>query len=326
MSNFRESDKATSNSPLIKQVDHIAVRVNEPEYLFSLFTDMFGLPVAWQLADYSYFRSGAVIVGNANLEFIRIGNSTSTINNCSSEAKFFGIAFEPFNSLTDSLDKLASRDIPHSPPTPFWGKNEVGTYQRLWTNVLLGQLLVNQSNTFYLGKRLSGNTWLNRWIGKVAGAISNTSWGSNLLSQSLGDSMIFICDYNHDVNARRAIKNEAFKRCQGGKLGLKGVQEIVISTTNIQQARINWCRLLEPIHEVDENCWQPDTGAAIRLVSGSEDKIKTLVLKVISLEKVKVFLEQNHFLKTLGEREVAISLDTVQGLDIRFVEYSEQSK
>jgi hypothetical protein len=67
MSSFRESDKVTHKSPLIKQVDHIAVRVNEPDYLFSLFTDVFGLPVAWQLADYSYFRSGAVIVGNANL-------------------------------------------------------------------------------------------------------------------------------------------------------------------------------------------------------------------------------------------------------------------
>ena len=47
----------TTSRPVFKQLNHVVARVDEPGRLFSLLTEILGLPVAWPPASYPSFRS-----------------------------------------------------------------------------------------------------------------------------------------------------------------------------------------------------------------------------------------------------------------------------
>ena len=144
------------SNPIVKRIDHIVFRTDNPESLFPLFADTFQLPVVWDVATHDFFTSGGVFVGNIYFEMMRFSRAKESFPAESTEAKIWGIAFEPY-CLRNSLDELRKRNIPHSPPFYSIGTRIDGKRGKAFTNVTLGKLL-SDSRNFYLGKWFGGSS------------------------------------------------------------------------------------------------------------------------------------------------------------------------
>src|ERR1051325_353885 len=85
-----ENRAAFNSSSVVKQLDHVIARVDDPRTLFSTLTETLGLPVAWPLASYPAFESGGVALGNLYLEIMQCGPKREP----SSAGRFCAVAFE----------------------------------------------------------------------------------------------------------------------------------------------------------------------------------------------------------------------------------------
>jgi len=130
----------TASRPVIKQLDHLIARVDEPRALFSLLTETFRLPVAWQLNSYPNFESGGVALGNLYLEILQCGAPRK--NGTSPSGRFCAIAFES-PQIEDAAAELSRRRLPHTPVTPYVERGQDGGKTKLWSNVVLGKMLGN---------------------------------------------------------------------------------------------------------------------------------------------------------------------------------------
>src|SRR5690242_20951046 len=97
---------------IVRRVDHLVVRVNPAEPLFKILTQQLLLPQAWPVTTNPFYTSGAVHLSNLNLELMQIGESQQS-------AHLYGIAFE-LEPYEISLPLLNNRNIPHTPPMPFF--------------------------------------------------------------------------------------------------------------------------------------------------------------------------------------------------------------
>jgi hypothetical protein len=87
-------------NPIVRRLDHIVVRTDAPEGLFSLFADALQLPVVRGVATHDFFTSGGVFAGNVYLEMMRFGRAKKTSTAQTAGAKVFGIAFEPYTNCS----------------------------------------------------------------------------------------------------------------------------------------------------------------------------------------------------------------------------------
>ncbi len=301
------------------QVDHIAIRVSDPQYLFSLFTDTLHLPIAWPIAPYGFVLSGAVFAGNANIEIFHSGPPQELPDADSTETQFYAIAFEP-NFLTESFRELSKRDIPHSPPIPLWGTRFDGYQGKLWTNVILGGLFEGSSRTFIISRIFGGNSKVSIFVGNLISKVANSRWAKPFVLKAFGERIIFLTEYTHDVSQTRADGLAEFRERQYNTLGVEAVEEIIIGISEYEEKQVRWQNLLSPFRPSAPGLWHLGEGPAIRLVPDTRDTIQALILKVTSLEKAKAFLTEQNMLGTVSDRQVTIAPSKIQGLDIRLVE------
>lgn len=80
----------------VRQIDHVLLNSDEPAQLFRLFSQKFGLPVAWPFQSYGTFSSGGVGFGNVNIELLQVQDPPSG---------FIGAALEP-SSVSDAVAGL----------------------------------------------------------------------------------------------------------------------------------------------------------------------------------------------------------------------------
>ena len=116
--------------PPVRQIDHIMIRLDDPAKLYAFFTDTLRLPVAWPLATRRDVASGAVGVGNTNIEAIKFPGQKP------SHAQLVGFGFEP-SPLAESLNELDRRGITYGEPRPFVVTEQGGSEKTLFTNVTL---------------------------------------------------------------------------------------------------------------------------------------------------------------------------------------------
>jgi len=105
-----------------------------------------GLPSAWPVTQRGAFRSGAVCLGNANLEFIHADGSLPFL--VTAEPLLVrGIAFEP--AISDGWDSaLAERGLPFVGPIPSEGESIHGGRRLLYTNTMVPGLVDDATATF----------------------------------------------------------------------------------------------------------------------------------------------------------------------------------
>src|SRR5262249_33658038 len=88
------------------------------------------LPEAWPYADYGFFGSGGVSLGNVNLEALQRNDLPG--GTPQHPARITGIAFEPAVEVDELMRVLDSRGIAHTPPMPYVPP---GREDPFWTNV-----------------------------------------------------------------------------------------------------------------------------------------------------------------------------------------------
>jgi hypothetical protein len=264
----------------VGQIDHIMIRTGRPETLFKLFTETFELPVAWPLANRGGVTSGGVGFGNVNVEAIKFPGQHTA------GSSLVGFAFEPFTSLSDSLAELDRRGIAHGRLRPFVITASDGAAATLWTNVTLSQF-----------------------------SDSDTPADATL--------HIFLSEYTPeyvDSGQRRERLRTGLAQNGGGPLGIDGVVEVTVGTTNPSVSRELWGELLAPQASSAEGLWRVGHGPSIRLVSATEAAIQGLVIRVRSLGRAEAFLREQGLLGSVSQDHVMIDPDRVEGLRISLVE------
>jgi len=261
-------------------IDHIMIRAEQPRTLFTLFTETFELPVAWPLESRGGVTSGGVGFGNVNVEAIKFPGQLKA------ESSLVGFAFEPVSTLSDSLAELHRRGVAYGKLRPFVSTASDGAAATLWTNVTLSQL-----------------------------SDSDTPMDATL--------HIFLSEYTPeyvDSKQRRERLRTALAHNDGGPLGIDGVVEVTIGTTNPDVSRKLWGELLAPQTSSTEGFWTVGNGPSIRLVRAEKSAIQGLIIRVRSLGRAEAFLREHGLLGSVSQGLVMIDSSRVDGLRISLVE------
>ena len=304
---------------IIKQVDHIAIRTSNPEYLFDILTNILQLPIVWPLKYYGLVLSGVVCAGNTNIEVFNYGVTCCPSDSERIEANIYAIAFEP-TSILENIHELSRRNIPHSPPIPYYGLRFDGYTGKLWTNIVLGGLLDGSSKNISINRIFYRSTFLIEMIGNLIGRFVCMRWAKSLVQAASGDSAFYLTEYSHDIAKSRSIGANRLMSIDGGLIGLESVSEIVLGITDFDQKSARWQQLFNPDQPIEPGLWHLGAGPAIRLISKHKDFIQAIILKVKSLENAKKQLEKFELLGLTENRQVQISIPGIQNLDIRLVE------
>jgi hypothetical protein len=124
-----------SSTAIVQRIDHVFVPLFSPATALRLLRDQLGLPLAWPLADYGGFSSGAVSLGNANLELVMHSELLPAFV-ASSSARVQGIVFHPGHIDDAWMEELDRREIGHDSPTMFGPADHP-----LFTNVVFSSVM-----------------------------------------------------------------------------------------------------------------------------------------------------------------------------------------
>ena len=304
---------------IIQQVDHIAIRSNDPHSLFHFFIDTLQLPIVWPLRYYGMALSGVVCAGNTNIEIFNYGLNDHIPGTDQSRANIFAIAFEP-TSISRSLRELTRRTIPHRPPIPSHGKRFDGYQGKLWTNITLDGFLDGGSRSLDISGIIKGNLFFNHLVGNLIGRIVNMKWAESWVLASFGERALFLTEYTHDVPKIRSNGANDLQSLDGGLIGLEGIEEIVLAVSSYDDKVARWEYLLSPIPLTESGRWHLGDGPAIRLIPDEQDEIQTIFFKVKSLKSAEERLTRHNLLGITSDRWVSIAASKIQNLDIRLIE------
>ena len=274
------SSQAGAMSQPIRRIDHVMIRTGDPRELHAFFAETLQLPVAWPMTSP---RAGVMTggVGFGNVNVEAIQFPGQT----DSRPRLLGVAFEP-SALDESLSELNRRGLTFGERRPVVATGPDGSKRTLWTNVTLRQF-------------------------------------SDSDSPADATIYIFLSEYSPtyvNVDERRARLRAQLVNSGGGPLGLVDVKEVIIGAVNVEIARRLWQRLLDPTPSVTSNTWEMGTGPAVRLVPANENRVQTLLIRVASLERAKVFLREKQLLGVDAAGQVTIDPSKIGGLDLRVEE------
>jgi hypothetical protein len=312
---------------VVKQLDHVIARVDDPQPLFKLLSETLQLPIAWPLRSYPSFTSGGIALGNLYLEVLSCASQQDASSNNSPAARFVAIAFES-GSLGESVGELDRLKLPHGPVVPYVEIDSSGKKTKLYANVILG-------------KMLGGNYWIDSMIfmARLPGssAMANPGAGGALvrwgLSKVMNGQLVFLVEYaygeftnlphwsefgNHEE--KRAADKTALASVQGGVLGIESVKEIVAGVKDFEETQKRWSKLLGSNAETAPGLWKIADGPVVHLVSATGNGIQSLVLKVSSLKKAETFLSENGMLGAPLEGLMTIAPEKIFGLDVSLAE------
>jgi hypothetical protein len=293
----------SSSSPLVSRIDHIMIRVSDAIYdqVFSLFADTLQLPIAWDVHNYyPPFKAGGIVAGSINMEIFRSGERPLY----PSQAQLYGIALET-PPLSESLQELTRRDIPHLPPYAI-PQAYLSNPGEFYTLVYIGELLGGCLSQFFAADQIG------------LGAID-----SLIFDQVFGHGTVFLCEYNPafwNISQERQSKMTLLREKHGGSLGLEDVQTLIIGVADEEKALMQWQRLLAPLMPVRKGEWQFKEGPAIRLVPHERDEILAMTWKVASLEQASAFLQAKGMLGKVTANQITLERAATHGLEIHLIE------
>lgn len=309
--------------PVVKQLDHVVARVDDPRRLFSLLTETLGLPVAWPLASYPSFQSGGVALGNLYLEIMQCGPERAASNG----GRLCAVAFES-PQIEGAAEELSRRGVPHTPVAPYVERGENGARTKIWSNVVLGRLIGRDLllDATIMMSRLPGAARMSD-----AGA---GGWLNRLqLDALMRRNLVFLVEYHYESFGERPFWSEfgdhenkraqdlaRLRASEGGALGLERVSEVVVGVRDFEPARSLWSKLYAPAPEVAPGVWEVDDGPALRLVESGSDSIRSLALRVSSLEHAGTALRESGMIGAVTDDEITIAPEKVEGLRVRVVQ------
>jgi hypothetical protein len=292
---------------IVKRLDHVTVRVSNPNPLFAALTQQLLLPESWPVTTNPFFSTGGIHLGNANLEILHLGNERAP-------AKLYGLAFE-LEPFLASLPALDDAHIPHTPPVPFFQFDEQGWQTLARTNVYLGGLISRtllKRLFFAASHRMPRDTW-EQGFQPIP---FNRRFSIPLLYKWVyADGMVSAVEYNPTWAAR----NIQTPTTHVG-LEVNGIYEIVVGTTSFSRVYQRWKKLLSGHREVVEAVWRLPGNLHIRLVPASSGGLQSMTWQVESLNRAAQFLFKRQLLGEEKDKTIAILPEKVSGLDIRLIQ------
>jgi hypothetical protein len=268
-----------------RAIDHVMIRLLEIEPLFSLFSNVFGLPVSWPKESSSFATFGWVNVGNTDLEFWAAANNADLPSDCQPPL-IHGFALDPVD-LSSSVSQLAELGIACKAPRPYETLNEQGVK------------VTNFTNSVVLG------------VSSPECSIFFCAWDKN--------ASIFPWKEKLTAVERRARDREVFRRCAGGALGLVGLRKIELAVEDVGEASEKWRALTgsgsQPIALTDGV-----DGTDLELVAGKRHMIQSLTFDVRSLAVAKDFLAARDLLESFTAEELVMSSAATGGIQFKIVQ------
>ena len=150
---------------------------------------------------------------------------------------------------------------------------------------------------------------------------STILWRTVMLPTVSSDAtMVFLCEYWRDVEAERVRLLDELRSRDGGPLSFDSVSEILYGTTDMERAKDNWQRLLDPLAPSAPGVWHVGAGPAIRVVDADRDGIIGIVVRVSSLARARDFLREHDLRGEDSPDGFTMAGSRLQGLIIRLVE------
>ncbi|WP_426306101.1 hypothetical protein ACN9MJ_02265 [Acidovorax facilis] len=129
----------TSMASSYRSIDHVMLRLQAAEPLFQLFSETFGLPVAWPLQRTDFATYGWVHLGNTDLE-LWAATVNGDLPDHAQPPLIHGFALEPASPLAESLEHAMEAGITCKPPRAFQSENSRGERVTNFTNSVLLEL------------------------------------------------------------------------------------------------------------------------------------------------------------------------------------------
>ena len=304
------------DTPIVRRIDHIIIRVAEPAYrqLYRILTGALQLPSQRRTVQRSAYTGSSIYAGNIDFRLLPAPSGATA-----TPAQFYGLVLE---TPSQDLTRLTARGINYIPAPYFMPDTEKGsTLLRL--NVFLDGFLgatPSMRALFALNKVVPDRVWMRALAREAPDRIQGAKF---MVNRVYRDGMVFLVKYNPgwreaDAERRRSIADFIARR--GGSLGLVSVKEAVIGTTNLSATARRWHNLLYPAQEAESSCWRLAEGPAIRLLAAEQDAIHHLVWEVESLDEAEQVLGDMGLLGRVRDDEIRIKREMLGGLDIRLVE------
>lgn len=313
-------------APATRQIDHVNVISDDPKRTAKMLAEALVLPVSAPLLRCPTFELEILTAGNVTLESIRWSGGPPP----AADVTLTGIVFEPEGSAAQSAAELRDRGVPHLAPLAFGGPHtrfeSYEPYRRSavepnWRVFPVDGVLSDRRT---IVSRLSSRPMLDGapTAGPLASlmsrVVSNRTLGRfSAASFALPPEFIAICEWGHDVAARRAVEAQRFAEAQSAGPGLTGVREVVVSARDVKAARRRWQRLLDPAPSPDDR-WVLGEGPALVLTAGDRDGIARLVFRAGLLPKARAWLDERSLLAAdCAVDELRVAPERVGGLDLR---------
>lgn len=250
--------------------------------LFSLFSNVFELPVSWPKQSSSFATFAWVHVGNTDLELWASTSNNDLPVDCQPPL-IHGFALDPNHDLSESIADLASVGIQCKEPRSYKTPDHTGTTVTNFTNSVVLDLSSESCCVFFCAWDSSGTIF---------------PWTERLTSRE-----------------RRARDRKEFLKRGGGALGLVGLAQIEMSTPALLNAAEKWATFSgegQPVPLAAD--------IELKLVSGPRHVIQSLTFEVRSLESARTFLSAKSLLGTSSQDELALDPHAADGLKLKFRE------
>ena len=237
---------------ICRSIDHVMLRLQNIEPLFSLLTKTLCLPVTWPLQHSDFASFAWVHVGNTSLELWAAKNNGDLPAECSLPL-VHGLALEP-DELAFSIAELERQGIACKQPRP---------YQTLNAR---GQTVSNFTNSVILD--VSSQTTCNFFC----------EWGAQCEIAPWGTGLGTV--QRHEEERLR------FAETGGGSLGVVRLARVGLQCCAVQDMARHWRTLAQVA--VDDSL--EIDGIALDVTPGERDSIHSLSFEVRSLRVARDFL------------------------------------
>ncbi|MDM0044481.1 hypothetical protein QTH91_08325 [Variovorax dokdonensis] len=275
------SSPALTSKALFHGVDHLVVRVNAARPLFEVFSATLGLPVTWPLEQASFATFGWIGLGNANLEIWADAKNADLPEHCPLPL-IHGIALAP-QRMKSAIAALEEKGVPMKPPRVYRSRNDEGTLQTNFTNVVL--------------PGVSGPTC----------EVFLCAWDR--------DAAIVPWQAGTSTTRRRETERAALEAVNGGLLGVTGLRRITIATPDHPTLAGEW-------HKIRGSYKQPTQlvpDVDVDVVVGEQHVVSSIDLEVRDLAAARDFLADKGLLAERTDDTVMLSPEATGGLAIRLV-------
>jgi catechol 2,3-dioxygenase-like lactoylglutathione lyase family enzyme len=302
--------------PFVRQIDHIGIYAEDPQPVFTFFSEVLGLPVAFPYTEYAHYTSGSVALGNCFLEIMRFGQPLQEAVP-QNRASYFILGFlTGEGGLAAAQQELSLRNVSYSDIVPFFDPAATDDNPiQIWANL-------------YLGRLLGENLWMRLFFALTRQAEPTPSamqspllnrLSLSLMRRAFAQGMPVVTEYYRQREAhQQAISREPLLEAGGGLLGVERVGEVVIGV----HAWAPWTHFLAPLAVDDDGVVRLGPGPSLRLVSARSPAIKRISLQVKSLERAQAALAESGAGHSVAGDRLAFTVPDSGGLSLELASSS----